>query len=139
MRSRIASPAQRNELEDCLALGLAIGITGWICDERRGRHLLPLMPMIPADRLMIETDAPYLLPRSLKPSPPARRNEPAFLVEVATTVAAARGGKPADRGDHEHGCRHEILQPDLSLADETPRPSVTFVEDLSQETPLQTQ
>jgi TatD DNase family protein len=82
---------QRNELEDCLQLELAIGITGWICDERRGRHLLPLMPLIPAGRLMIETDAPYLLPRSLRPHPPGRRNEPAFLVEVAATVARARG------------------------------------------------
>ena len=82
---------QRNELEDCLALDLAIGITGWICDERRGRHLLPLMPLIPAQRLMLETDAPYLLPRSLKPHPPTRRNEPAFLTEVAATVARARG------------------------------------------------
>lgn len=81
---------QANELEDCLALDLAIGITGWICDERRGRHLLPLMPMVPAARLMIETDAPYLLPRSLKPHPATRRNEPAFLTEVAKTVAAAR-------------------------------------------------
>ena len=82
---------QANELEDCLDLNLAIGITGWICDERRGLHLLPLMPLIPADRLMIETDAPYLVPRTLKPQPAGRRNEPAFLTEVAATVARARG------------------------------------------------
>jgi TatD DNase family protein len=50
-----------------------------------------LVPRIPADRLMIETDAPYLLPRTLRPHPPARRNEPAFLGEVARAVAAARG------------------------------------------------
>jgi TatD DNase family protein len=81
---------QRHEIEDCLAASLAIGITGWICDERRGHHLLPLMPLVPATRLMIETDAPYLLPRSLKPHPPSRRNEPAFLTEVAATVARAR-------------------------------------------------
>jgi TatD DNase family protein len=81
---------QDHELDDCLALGLSIGITGWICDERRGAHLLPLMSRIPADRLMIETDAPYLLPRSLRPRPPSRRNEPAFLPEVARTIAAAR-------------------------------------------------
>lgn len=81
---------QRDELEDCLALDLAVGITGWICDERRGRHLLPLMPLIPAGRLMLETDAPYLLPRNLKPHPQTRRNEPAFLTEVAATVAQAR-------------------------------------------------
>jgi TatD DNase family protein len=82
---------QRHEIEDCLAANLAIGITGWICDERRGHHLMPLMPLVPATRLMIETDAPYLLPRSLKPHPPSRRNEPAFLTEVAATVASARG------------------------------------------------
>jgi TatD DNase family protein len=82
---------QRQEIEDCLAADLAIGITGWICDERRGHHLLPLVPLVPASRLMIETDAPYLLPRSLKPHPPSRRNEPAFLTEVAATVARARG------------------------------------------------
>jgi TatD DNase family protein len=82
---------QANELDDCLELDLAIGITGWICDERRGAHLLPLMPKIPATRLMIETDAPYLMPRTLRPKPATRRNEPAFLVEVATTVAKARG------------------------------------------------
>jgi TatD DNase family protein len=81
---------QANELSDCLELNLAIGITGWICDERRGLHLLPLMPAIPAHRLMIETDAPYLVPRSLRPQPHGRRNEPAFLAEVAATVARAR-------------------------------------------------
>jgi TatD DNase family protein len=82
---------QDSELDDNLALGLAIGITGWICDERRGRHLLPMMARIPADRLMVETDAPYLLPRSLRPHPPSRRNEPAFLPEVVRIIAAARG------------------------------------------------
>jgi TatD DNase family protein len=81
----------RQELDDCRAIDLAIGITGWICDERRGLHLLPLVRGIPADRLMIETDAPYLLPRTLRPKPASRRNEPAFLPEVASTVAQARG------------------------------------------------
>jgi TatD DNase family protein len=81
---------QQKELDEYLELGFAIGITGWICDERRGRHLLPLMARIPASRLMLETDAPYLLPRSLRPAPPARRNEPAYLTEVAATVARAR-------------------------------------------------
>jgi len=85
---------ERAELEACLELQLAIGITGWICDERRGRHLLPLMPLVPAARLMIETDAPYLLPRTLHPAPATRRNEPAFLTEVAATVARARGDTP---------------------------------------------
>jgi TatD DNase family protein len=78
------------ELMDCLELGLAIGITGWICDERRGQHLLPLMREIPATKLMLETDGPYLLPRDLHPKPPSRRNEPAYLAHIAATVAKAR-------------------------------------------------
>jgi TatD DNase family protein len=81
---------QANELADYLALGLSIGITGWICDERRGSHLLPLMRDIPAAKLMIETDGPYLLPRNLKPKPASRRNEPAYLPHIAATVARAR-------------------------------------------------
>jgi TatD DNase family protein len=80
-----------HELAAYLALGLAIGITGWICDERRGAHLAALMPQIPAERLLLETDGPYLLPRTLKPRPASRRNEPAYLVEVAQAVARARG------------------------------------------------
>jgi TatD DNase family protein len=79
------------ELAAYLELGLAIGITGWICDERRGAHLLPLMREIPADRLLLETDGPYLLPRDLRPKPASRRNEPAYLPHIATVVARARG------------------------------------------------
>ncbi|MBV8497501.1 MAG: TatD family hydrolase [Gammaproteobacteria bacterium] len=79
------------ELEEYLALGLAIGITGWICDERRGTHLAALMPQIPAQCLLLETDGPYLLPRDLRPKPASRRNEPAYLVQIAGAVARARG------------------------------------------------
>jgi TatD DNase family protein len=73
-----------------LELGFAIGITGWICDERRGAHLLPLMRDIPADRLLLETDGPYLLPRDLTPKPASRRNEPAYLPHIAAVIARAR-------------------------------------------------
>lgn len=79
------------ELEHYLERGFYIGITGWICDERRGRHLLDLVHRIPADRLMLETDAPYLLPRDLKPRPKTRRNEPMWLPHIAEVVAKARG------------------------------------------------
>lgn len=78
------------ELHAYLELGFAIGITGWICDERRGAHLLPLMREIPADRLLIETDGPYLLPRDLKPKPASRRNEPAYLPHIAAVIARSR-------------------------------------------------
>ena len=80
-----------DQLSRYLQLDLAIGITGWICDERRGAHLLPLMREIPAERLLLETDGPYLLPRNLSPRPKSRRNEPAFLPAVAEVVAQARG------------------------------------------------
>lgn len=79
------------QAQDYLERGFYIGITGWICDERRGTHLRQVIPEIPPGQLMIETDAPYLLPRDLSPSPPHRRNEPAYLAHIAATVAAARG------------------------------------------------
>jgi TatD DNase family protein len=79
------------ELRAYLELGLAIGITWWICDGRRGAHLAALMPQIPAQRLLLETDGPYLLPRDLKPKPATRRNEPAYLPHIAARVARARG------------------------------------------------
>ena len=81
----------RPELIAYLELGFAIGITGWICDERRGAHLLPLMKDIPEDRLLLETDGPYLLPRDLQPKPASRRNEPEYLPHIAAVVARARG------------------------------------------------
>jgi TatD DNase family protein len=83
--------AGEKERDAYLGLGLHIGITGWICDERRGLHLREVVRGIPADRLLLETDAPYLLPRDLKPQPKSRRNEPHHLPHVAAAVAAARG------------------------------------------------
>jgi len=82
---------EHESLREYLGMGLYIGITGWICDERRGKHLYDIVGDIPDDRLMIETDAPYLLPRTLKPKPKTRRNEPAWLTEVLRVVAEARG------------------------------------------------
>ena len=90
---------QKAELHSYLDLGLYIGITGWICDERRGAHLLELVKDIPADRLMLETDSPYLTPRSMRPQPKARRNEPAFLRYVLETVAQALGKPPEQVAD----------------------------------------
>ncbi|MBM4220880.1 MAG: hydrolase TatD [Gammaproteobacteria bacterium] len=74
-------------LDDYLALGLYIGITGWICDERRGADLRAAVARLPLDRLLLETDSPYLLPRTLSPKPRTRRNEPAYLTEVLRVVA----------------------------------------------------
>ncbi|ANG63301.1 hydrolase TatD [Marinobacterium aestuarii] len=79
------------ELQGYLELDLYIGLTGWICDERRGSHLLPLIRDIPADRLLLETDAPYLLPRDIRPKPKSGRNEPCHLPHIAERVALATG------------------------------------------------
>jgi len=81
----------RAELEASIARGWYIGITGWICDERRGSHLKETVGLIPNDRLMIETDAPYLIPRDLAPKPKTHRNEPQWLPHIAQVIATARG------------------------------------------------
>jgi len=81
----------REEMFDYLDRDWYIGITGWLCDERRGEHLRALVRHIPAERLMIETDAPYLLPRTLKPLPKDRRNEPMFLAHIVEELARDRG------------------------------------------------
>jgi TatD DNase family protein len=80
----------REALIDYLDLDCYIGITGWICDERRGLELRELVKLIPADRLMLETDAPYLLPRNLNPKPKSRINEPAHLRHILGDVAQFR-------------------------------------------------
>ena len=86
---------EQAELRAYLDLGLYIGITGWICDERRGAHLLQLVREIPRERLLVETDSPYLTPRDLRPQPRARRNEPAFLPHIVKTIARTLG-RPAE-------------------------------------------
>jgi TatD DNase family protein len=85
-------PAQ---LEDYLGLGLYIGVTGWVCDERRGQELREAVPRIPAERLMIETDAPYLLPRDMSGGGKSRRNEPCNLPHIAAAIAKLREQTPA--------------------------------------------
>lgn len=77
-------------LSDYLNLGCYIGITGWVCDERRGSSVAELVPLIPDSRLLIETDAPYLLPRNMNTKPRNRRNEPMYLKYVLEKVAALR-------------------------------------------------
>jgi TatD DNase family protein len=77
------------ELDAYLGLECFIGITGWICDERRGKHLAQLVKKIPADKLMIETDAPFLMPRDLEVAGGFRsgRNEPKHLAHIAEVIA----------------------------------------------------
>ena len=101
----IASPPRRANSRTIWHSSLSIGITGWLCDERRGGHLQALVARIPADRLMLETDAPYLLPRDLNPRPKSRRNEPMYLPHVAAAVAArARRESRTVRRVHQREC-----------------------------------
>jgi len=76
-----------DELEYYLSLGCYIGITGWICDERRGKHLRELVKIIPPSRLLLETDGPYLLPRDLPFKVKNKRNESRYLPHIAEAVA----------------------------------------------------
>lgn len=97
------------ELYEYLELDLAIGLTGWICDERRGLHLISLAPEIPAGRLMIETDAPYLLPRDLERKPASRRNEPMYLPHIARVIANARGVPLAELAESTTATARELF------------------------------
>jgi len=81
----------KNELFDYIDQDWYVGITGWLCDERRGQHLREIVKNIPADRLLIETDSPYLLPRNLVPMPKDRRNEPMYLKHIVEELAKDRG------------------------------------------------
>lgn len=87
------------ELQAYLDLDCYIGITGWICDERRGCHLIDLVKMIPLNRLMIETDAPFLMPRNMNDKPRDGRNEPRFLLHILDDLAYHLEIDPEDLAD----------------------------------------
>jgi len=73
-----------------LDLNMHIGVTGWICDKKRGEELQRLVGNIPLERLMVETDAPYLLPKNMTEPPKGKRNEPGFLPWVVEGIAEFR-------------------------------------------------
>jgi TatD DNase family protein len=79
------------QLSRCLEAGMYIGITGWVCDERRGQGLRDIITDIPLERLMIETDAPYLTPRTIKPRPKSSRNEPSYLAYIVKEISSITG------------------------------------------------
>ena len=86
----------KDELKTCLAADMYIGITGWLCDEKRGQELRDIIKHIPLNRLMLETDAPYLTPRTIRPKPKSSRNEPAYLPYVVTAYAEITGIAPQE-------------------------------------------
>ena len=76
------------DLSRYLNAGFYIGITGWVCDPRRGRLLQDLVPEIPLDKLLVETDAPFLIPRNASANTPKKgRNEPAYLKFIIDKIA----------------------------------------------------
>lgn len=75
------------ELQLCLDAGMYVGITGWLCDEKRGEDLRNIVNQIPLNRLMIETDAPFLTPKTIKPKPKSSRNEPSYLPYIVKEIA----------------------------------------------------
>lgn len=106
---------EKRALFNYLDMDLHIGITGWICDERRGTHLHPLVKAIPAGRLMLESDSPFLLPRSLRPKPKSGHNEPAFLREVLREIAVHRGESEQALAEHSSACARAFFRlPTLS-------------------------
>jgi TatD DNase family protein len=110
-----------DELEDYLVAGLYIGVTGWVCDERRGLAVKALTREIPLDRLMIETDGPYLLPRNLPHKPSHRRNEPRYLPYVLDAIAEVREESAAAIADAT--TRNALMFFDLPPLQQAARPS----------------
>jgi TatD DNase family protein len=86
----------KEELTQCLSADMYIGITGWLCDERRGQNLRDIVSLIPLNRLLIETDAPYLTPRSIRPKPKSSRNEPSYLPFIVKEIASITGIDPKE-------------------------------------------
>ena len=89
----------QSELEDYLDLGFYIGLTGWVCDERRNVELRQSIKNIPLDRLMLETDCPYLIPRNLDRKPKNNRNEPSFLPHIAKEISGLMEITPNELAD----------------------------------------
>ncbi len=100
------------ELDAYLEMGFLIGITGIVTIEKRGAALREMVPRIPADRILVETDAPYLTPAPEKNRTP--RNEPAFVRHVLARVAEIRSENPQRLAEMvwENTCRLFRLPPE---------------------------
>ena len=88
------------QMEAYIDLDLHLGITGWVCDERRGQSLAQLVPYIPQNRILIETDSPFLLPRSMRPKPKSSKNKPEYLPYIANYIADLRGENADEFAEH---------------------------------------
>ena len=82
---------EAHEDQKYLELGCSIGVTGWICDERRGQSLQEAVTVIPPEKMMIETDAPFLIPRNFPKKPKSNKNKPEYLPHILNTIAEYKG------------------------------------------------
>ena len=81
----------QKELDDYLDLGAYIGLTGWICDAKRNIDLRQSIKNIPIERMMLETDSPYLIPKNLLKKPKKNINEPKYLPHIANEICELIG------------------------------------------------
>ncbi|MDC3271745.1 TatD family hydrolase [Gammaproteobacteria bacterium] len=79
------------ELDEYLELGAYIGLTGWICDAKRNIDLRKSIKSIPIEKMMIETDSPYLIPKNLMVKPKKNINEPKYLPHIANEICELTG------------------------------------------------
>jgi len=101
------------ELDRYLEMGFYIGITGIVTVRKRGEPLRQMIPSIPVNRLLIETDAPYLTPAPQRNK--FRRNEPAFVREVLLKVADVRKEDPVALAEQiwDNTCRLFRIDPSV--------------------------
>lgn len=96
----------KDALFSYLDRGWYIGITGWICDPKRGAHLRDVVKHIPLNRIMVETDAPWLFPKDIRPKPKKRRNEPMYLPHIVCVIAQCMNRSVQEVAHHsfENSC-----------------------------------
>lgn len=97
------------QMQHYLALGLHIGVTGWVCDERRGQALQQAVSQLPLDRLLLETDAPWLLPRTLRPRPKSSVNLPSYLPHIVEQLAQYMAVDISQIVDHSYHNAHQLF------------------------------
>ena len=100
----------KEQLVKCLDLGMYVGITGWLCDKKRGQNLRDIVKYIPLDRLMVETDGPYLTPQNIKPKPKSSRNEPAYLPFIIDMLEQCTGHSKQALIDNSYQNSKKVFQ-----------------------------
>lgn len=100
----------KTELLACLDHNMYIGITGWLCDKKRGNTLRDIVKYIPLNRLLIETDGPYLTPQNIRPKPKNSRNEPAYLPYIVDMLVQCTSYTANEISEHSYHNTCEVFQ-----------------------------